>query len=169
VGASFLGIPASYCLRKSVVSLCPNPIPKSSPCGKNWSRPGTANSPLECENSEDEFTFSSARVKPRPTRTRRLYLTVGQRTTGRSLSTGRGATAAALARRASRRRCLRPGYNTQCQSINTQRILGRSIRSWAFLKCPVVRSKVQFGRIWVSNSYLVEVHAHTLLPVLVEV
>jgi hypothetical protein len=52
-------------------------------------------------------------VKPRPTRTRRLYLTVGQRTTGRSLSTGRGATAAALARRASRRRCLRPGYDTQ--------------------------------------------------------
>lgn len=55
------------------------------------------------------FTFSSARVKPRPARTRRLYLMVGHRTTGRSLSTGRGATAAALAIRASRRRCLRPG------------------------------------------------------------
>lgn len=61
-------------------------------------------------------------------------MTVGQRTTGRSLSTGRGATAAALARRASRRRCLRPGYNTQCQSTNTQRILDRSVRSWAFLE-----------------------------------
>lgn len=34
---------------------------------------------------------------------------VGQRTMGRSLSTGRGATAAALARRALRRRDLRPG------------------------------------------------------------
>ena len=56
-----------------------------------------------------QFTFSSARVKPRPARTRRLYLMVGHRTTGRSLSTGRGATAAALAMRASRRRCFRPG------------------------------------------------------------
>lgn len=60
-------------------------------------------------NFSGKFTFSSARVKPRPARTRRLYLTVGHRTTGRSLSTGRGATAAALAMRASRRRCFRPG------------------------------------------------------------
>jgi hypothetical protein len=51
-------------------------------------------------------------VKPRPALARRLYLMVGHCTTGRSLSTGRGATAAALARRASRRRCLRPGYQT---------------------------------------------------------
>ena len=36
---------------------------------------------------------------------------LGQRTMGRSLSTGRGATAAALERRAVRRRCLRPGYD----------------------------------------------------------
>ena len=54
-------------------------------------------------------TLSSVRVKPRPARTRRLYLMVGQRTMGRSLSTGRGATLAALATRALRRRCLRPG------------------------------------------------------------
>lgn len=44
-----------------------------------------------------QCTFSSARVKPRPARTRRLYLIEEHRTTGRSLSTGRGATAAALA------------------------------------------------------------------------
>lgn len=42
-------------------------------------------------------TFSSAMVKPRPARTRLLYLMVGHRTTGLSLSTGRGATAATLA------------------------------------------------------------------------
>lgn len=57
-----------------------------------------------------QITFSSSREKPRPARTRRLYLTVGQRTIGLSLSTGRGATAAALERRALRRLSLRPGY-----------------------------------------------------------
>ena len=57
------------------------------------------------------YTLSSVSENPRPARTRRLYLMVGQRTTGRSLSTGRGATAAALVRRALRRRDLRPGYN----------------------------------------------------------
>jgi len=55
-------------------------------------------------------TFSSTREKPRPARTRRLYLMPGQRTMGRSLSTGRGATATALAERAFLRRFLRPGY-----------------------------------------------------------
>jgi hypothetical protein len=72
-------------------------------------------------------TFSSARVKPRPARTRRLYLTVGHRTTGRSLSTGRGATAAALARRASRRRCLRPGYRKFSQSAFHEKIFPLSL------------------------------------------
>lgn len=57
------------------------------------------------------FTFSSERVKPRPARTRRLYLVVGHRTMGRSWSTGRGATAAALARRASRLWCFFAGYS----------------------------------------------------------
>lgn len=56
-------------------------------------------------------TFSSARVKPRPARTRRLYLMVGHRTTGRSLSMGRGATAAALAWRAFLRETFLPGYS----------------------------------------------------------
>lgn len=54
-------------------------------------------------------TFSSARVKPRPARTRLLYLIVGHRTMGLSLSTGRGATAAAFERRALRRLSFRPG------------------------------------------------------------
>jgi hypothetical protein len=55
-------------------------------------------------------TFNSAKVKPRPARTRRLYLIVGHRTIGLSLSTGRGATAAAFDRRALRRLSFRPGY-----------------------------------------------------------
>lgn len=55
-------------------------------------------------------TFSSAREKPRPARTRRLYLAVGQRTTGLSLSTGRGATEAALAWRALRLLFFLPAY-----------------------------------------------------------
>ena len=55
-------------------------------------------------------TFSSAKVKPRPARTRLLYLMVGQRTTGLSLSTGRGATFAAFSWRLVRRRVLRPGW-----------------------------------------------------------
>ena len=60
--------------------------------------------------------------KPRPARTRRLYLRVGQRTIGLSLSTGRGATAAALERRAFLRLSLRPGWSKwtrtrRCQSL----------------------------------------------------
>lgn len=55
-------------------------------------------------------TLSSVSEKPRPARTRRLYLMVGQRTMGFSLSTGRGATAAAFVARALRRRDFRPGY-----------------------------------------------------------
>lgn len=55
-------------------------------------------------------TFSSARVKPRPARTRRLYLMLEHRTTGRSLSIGRGARAAALALRATRLEAFLPGY-----------------------------------------------------------
>jgi hypothetical protein len=54
-------------------------------------------------------TFNSVKVKPRPARTRRLYLIVGHRTIGLSLSTGRGATAAAFERRALRRLSFRPG------------------------------------------------------------
>ena len=56
------------------------------------------------------LTLSSTSENPRPARTRRLYLMDGQRTIGLSLSTGRGARAAALERRALRRRDLRPGY-----------------------------------------------------------
>lgn len=57
----------------------------------------------------DIHTLSSAREKPRPARTRRLYLTVGQRTTGRSLSTGLGATLAAFSWRWTRREAFLPG------------------------------------------------------------
>ena len=59
------------------------------------------------------LTFSSSRVKPRPSLTRRLCLMVGHRTMGRSLSTGRGATAAALALRASLRRDFEPGWTRE--------------------------------------------------------
>ena len=55
-------------------------------------------------------TFSSIKVNPLPALVRRLYLIVGHRTTGRSLSTGRGATAEALATRACRLRCFRPAW-----------------------------------------------------------
>lgn len=58
-------------------------------------------------------TFNSVKVKPRPARTRRLYLSVGHRTIGLNLSTGRGATADAFARRALRRLSFRPGYRFQ--------------------------------------------------------
>jgi len=67
------------------------------------------------------LTFSSASEKPRPARTRRLYLTVGQRTTGLSLSTGRGASLAAFSTRAERLRDLRPGC---------ERKRGQDIRTW---------------------------------------
>ena len=69
-------------------------------------------------------------MKPRPALTRLLYLIVGHRTTGRSLSTGRGATAEALARRACLRRCLRPALGDICQTrseyITRTNVPGRS-------------------------------------------
>ena len=73
-------------------------------------------------------TFSSARENPRPALTRRLYLIEGHRTTGRSLSTGRGATAATLARRALRRRCFRPGWRVCHISFPSLEILISSSR-----------------------------------------
>lgn len=54
-------------------------------------------------------TSSSSMVNPRPARTRLLYLVDGHRIIGLSLSTGRGAIAAALVRRAFLLRSLRPG------------------------------------------------------------
>jgi hypothetical protein len=81
VGASLRGIPASYVLLE----------------------PHKFDIPLF-------HTFNSVKVKPRPALTRRLYLIVGHRTIGLSLSTGRGATAAAFERRALRRLNFRPGY-----------------------------------------------------------
>lgn len=56
-------------------------------------------------------TFNSSKVKPLPARRRRLYLMVGHRTTGLSLSTGRGARAAALVILAFLLRSLRPGWS----------------------------------------------------------
>jgi hypothetical protein len=113
-------------------------------------------------------TFSSASVKPRPRRVRRLYLMVlriavriflllqcsifrvtnGHRTIGRSLSTGRGATAAAFARRARRRVTFLPGYFPSHTSE-----LGPS------------RMSCVPGDI----TNLVEVAPHTPLPLLAEV
>ena len=94
----------------------------------------------------DSRTFSSSREKPRPSLVFRLYLRVGQRTTGRRRSTGRGATAAALARRASRRRTFLPGYFSSHQP---------PFRASSLLPLHV--------------NYLVEVAADSPLPVLAEV
>ena len=97
-------------------------------------------------------TFSSASENPRPALTRRLYLMLGQRTIGRSLSTGRGATAAALVRRALRRRDLRPGYlyTSDIDSTGSSRL--QVIYGWCQEK-----------------SYLIEVGSNTSLPVLPKV
>lgn len=89
VGASLRGMPAS-CYH----------------CINDWSQ-----FPV-CTTS---LTFSSAKVKPRPARTRRLYLMPGQRTTGRSLSVGLGATFAAFSWRAVLRLFFLPGYEIRCQ------------------------------------------------------
>jgi len=56
-----------------------------------------------------DCTFNSSNENPRPALTRRLYLIVGHRTTGLSLSIGLGAMAAAFDKRAFLRRSLRPG------------------------------------------------------------
>jgi len=84
VGASLRAIPASYYIVRTYIHM---------------------------SDSQENSTFNSVRVKPRPARTRRLYLMVGHRTIGLNLSTGRGATAAAFERRALRRLSFRPGYS----------------------------------------------------------
>ena len=102
------------------------------------------------------MTFSSAREKPRPARTRRLYLMEGQRTMGLSLSTGRGARAAALVRRALRRRDLRPGC-------------GLCVSDW-LRACGWCVWRLGMGRSWLGGDvYLVEMGADTTLPILAEV
>merc|ERR1711968_374516 len=53
---------------------------------------------------------SSSRVKPLPRRARVLYLMVAQRTLGRRVFRGRGATAAAFSARAARREALRMAW-----------------------------------------------------------
>ena len=79
----------------------------------------------------------------------------GQRTMGLSLSTGRGATAAALVRRALRRRDLRPGWGL---SVSDSFELVDSCMGGG---C---------GGLWLGGFvYLVEVGAHTTLPILAEV
>lgn len=90
VGASLRGMPASC----ETVDIVRFPLENGFVCFGQY---------------DDIPTFNSASENPRPALTRRLYLIVGHRTTGLSLSTGRGATAAALVRRAFRRRDLRPG------------------------------------------------------------
>lgn len=120
MGASFLGIPASYKAQKRF-------------------RVSKLFLPTTSTFDAAQFTFSSARVKPRPARTRRLYLMVGHRTTGRSLSTGRGATAAALAMRASRRRCFRPGCAIHVSRPNSYP--AKKIFPRFQVGCDIVRNK----------------------------
>ena len=86
-------------------------------------------------------TFNSATVKPRPARTRRLYLIVGARTIGLSLSTGRGAIFAAFWRRAVRRLSFPPAC----------RLLMSNWQSFA------------------AAAYLVEVNSDATLPILAEI
>lgn len=94
--------------------------------------------------SYSSHTFNSASVKPRPARTRRLYLMVGHRTMGLNLSIGRGATAADFARRALRRLSLRPG----CISMSEP--------AFSFSNPSAL-------------VYLVEVNANPSLPILSEI
>jgi hypothetical protein len=66
--------------------------------------------------------LSSSYEKPRPGRTRELYLIVGHRTMGRSAPTGRGASLAALSFLLIRRLSARAGwlnhvFTNRCQSL----------------------------------------------------
>ena len=80
---------------------------------------------------------------------------------GRSLSTGRGATATALAKRAFLRRFLRPGL--------------KGVLAWVSLSWKVIRGVMDWIGLlrcrwrWGGEEYLVEVGANTTLPVLAEV
>ena len=85
-------------------------------------------------------TLSSASEKPRPALTRRLYLMVGQRTIGLSLSTGRGATAAAFWMRALRRLNLRPGFRSHVSSYSVP--VPRETFRWRFRVFEGIKVKV---------------------------
>merc|ERR1711964_52558 len=93
-----------YSWRRSTLALRPS--------SERFWRRGSTEIPMVRANLRGmPAAFSSAREKPRPGRTRRLYLMVGQRTTGLSLSTGLGATFAALATRALRLDFFLPGWS----------------------------------------------------------
>jgi len=78
--------------------------------------------------------------------------TNGHLTIGRSLSTGRGATAAALARRAKRRVIFLPAY------------IPSNMSEFEFLEIPPLSLRMS---AWLTN--LVEVAPHTSLPILAEI
>lgn len=113
-----------------------------------------------------EHTLSSSREKPRPALARRLCLTVGHRTIGRRRSTGRGATAAALALRASRRLTLAPGY--RFHHVRKTGFFG-----FAKCVCPPRRDILSLTgvriRDFFGSSYLIEVASNPTLPVLSEI
>lgn len=84
---------------------------------------------------------------------------VGQRTIGRSLSTGRGATAAALAIRALRRRDLRPGYQSALEFSFERELCARVLEA-AVIKMCSLREK---------ETYLIKMATDTILPILAEI
>ena len=89
--------------------------------------------------------LTSSRVKPRPSLCFRLYLKVGHRTTGLRDFRGLGATLAALATRALRRRSLRAGWLNQVLTYRSQSL-------W---KCPL-------GTIWFRLAGIFEELFHRL-------
>lgn len=101
-------------------------------------------------------------MKPRPARTRRLYLMVGHRTTGRSLSMGRGATAAALAWRAFLRETFLPGY-IWSNLLDSVPVFSQYDRVCS-PSCPPLGTGIASRK-----SYLVEVGSDPTLPILAEV
>lgn len=84
---------------------------------------------------------------------------VGQRTIGRSLSTGRGATAAALAIRALRRRNLRPGYQNALEFSFERELYAIGLEAAAVKLCSLRG----------IETYLIEMASDTILPILAEI
>lgn len=84
---------------------------------------------------------------------------VGQRTIGRSLSTGRGATAAALVIRALRRRDLRPGCQSALKFSFERELCAIGLEAAA----------VELYSLRERETYLIKMASDTVLPILAEI
>lgn len=136
---------------------------KSAHCVQVGTKPQQIETGTEGRETWTLASLSSAKVKPRPALIRILYLMVGQRTTGLSRFTGRGASLFALAKRWVRRFCLSAGWSNHVCTRRAQSLRKCWLAmTWLCFMTPkqVASLIVQSLQTWTLPTRTS--HAHTL-------